>query len=277
MTPLDDTSPEARRILTDIYRRMPPERKWRLLEDAWRAARMLHESGFRLRQPGATDEMVLADWLGRTFHIPAPLELLRERRVNPEMGENLRVISHVLGVFQRLGVAYAVGGSWASTTYGQARMTQDIDVTVEPFPGREPAFVAHFDKKEYYLEPATVKRANEDRSGFNLIHLPSGFKVDVFIRKDRPFDYSVLQRRRPMAPGGGPVVMDMVSPEDVILLKLEWFRLGGGVSDRQWGDILNVMRSQGDHLDQAYLDQWAADLNVSDLLARVRQDVRSAP
>ena len=96
--------------------------------------------------------------------------------------------------------------------------------------------------------------------------------MDVFIRKDRPFEQSVMQRRRETEPEGMPgEKFDVVSAEDIILLKLEWFRLGGEISDRQWSDVLGVLRQQGDRLDAAYMDFWATQLSVADLLQQARE------
>ena len=151
-------------------------------------------------------------------------------------------------------------------------MTQDADLTAEPFPGQEVTFIKSFGP-DYYVSLDAIREAVRTRSSFNLIHLPSGFKVDVFVRKDRPFERSALDRRIPVpAPDAPSETIDVLSPEDVILFKLEWFRLGGEISDRQWGDILGVLRVQGDRLDAAYLDHWAADLGVADLLARARAE-----
>jgi hypothetical protein len=66
-----------------------------------------------------------------------------------------------------------------------------------------------------------------------------------------------------------------VSPEDIILLKLEWFRIGGEMSERQWNDVLGVFEIQGSRLDQTYLDHWAPVIGVADLLARARQEIAS--
>ena len=82
-----------------------------------------------------------------------------------------------------------------------------------------------------------------------------------------------LSRRRPVVLEDVPQEpIEVVTPEDIILLKLEWYRLGDEVSDRQWNDVLKVMKIQADRLDQGYLDQWAQQLGVADLLARVRQE-----
>ncbi|HTU91380.1 MAG TPA: hypothetical protein VMF69_14965 [Gemmataceae bacterium] len=184
--------------------------------------------------------------------------------------ENVAVIQEITAVLTRLNVPFAVGGSWASSLLGKPRFTADADITVEPFLGNEAAFCAAFGE-DYYVSLPMIQDAIRRRSSFNIIHWPSGFKVDLFIRKDRPFDASVLARRHVYPLPEGQTFI-LVSAEDIILLKLEWYRLGGGTSERQWSDILGVFQVQAGKLDQAYLDHWAADLGVSDLLQRARQE-----
>jgi hypothetical protein len=129
---------------------------------------------------------------------------------------------------------------------------------------------------DYYISLAAVQQAVRQRSSFNIIHTPSGFKVDVFVCKDRPFEQSVMMRRRvaPVADRPGETIV-LVTAEDIILLKLEWHRIGGGISDRQWSDILGVLKVQAGKLDESYLGYWAAELKVSDLLAQARQETES--
>jgi hypothetical protein len=186
--------------------------------------------------------------------------------------ESLEVVQEVAAALTALGIPYALGGSMASSLLGRPRFTQDADITVEPFAGREAALVARFDR-DYYVTLPAVLDAVRRQSSFNIIHTPSGFKVDVFIRKDRLFEQSVMARRRALSvPGQTGQELFVVGPEDIILLKLEWYRLGGETSERQWKDVLNVLQVQAGHLDEAYLDHWAADLKVDDLLARARQE-----
>jgi hypothetical protein len=105
-------------------------------------------------------------------------------------------------------------------------------------------------------------------SSFNLIHLTTIFKVDIFIAGDEPFTQQQLARRqlRVLEPPNQNAYV--ASPEDVILAKLNWYRLGGGVSERQWHDIQGVLDVQGDQLDHTYMHQWAALLELTDLLHR---------
>lgn len=184
--------------------------------------------------------------------------------------ENVAVVHEIAAVLDRLGIPYAVGGSWASSLFGKPRLTHDVDMMVEPFLGKETAFCSSF-SEDYYVSLPMIQDALRRRSSFNLIHWPSGFKVDLFVRKDRPFDKSVLARRRSHSLSDGQS-LTLVSAEDVILLKLEWYRLGGGTSERQLEDVRSVFQVQGDKIDQAYLDHWADALGVTDLLQRARQE-----
>ena len=184
----------------------------------------------------------------------------------------LHDLRQVLRVFTTLGIPYALGGSMASSIYGVWRSTLDADITAEPFPGKEARLVSEFDDT-YYLSLPAVQQAVRQRSSFNIINTNTGFKADIFVRKDRPFEQSAMARRLtvdfPDAPGEP---LSLYTPEDVILFKLWWYRLGQGVSYHQRDDVLGVMRVQAGKLDQAYLDHWAADLGVADLLQRARQE-----
>jgi len=175
----------------------------------------------------------------------------------------------VAEVFERLGIRYYVGGSLASSTRGLPRASIDVDMAAELRPEHVLPLVAAL-RDQYYLEEGRVREAVAARRSFNAIHLATMMKVDVFVSRGRPFDRSAFERLT-------PEVLDAVGPsrgypmpraEDVILLKLEWFRAGGEVSDRQWGDVIGVMRVTGAALDRSYLARWAPDLGVADLLDR---------
>jgi hypothetical protein len=266
---LKDTSPEAERVLIGVYRKMSPGQKWLRLGETFRAARILHAAGVRLRHPGATPTEIHRDWMKRHFNLPESV-LLRE----PSMDQNLNNLGDLraaIAILDRLGIPYAVGGSMASSVHGILRFTEDADVTVEPFPGKETQLAAAFGPG-YYISLEAVQDAVRRRSSFNVICLDTGFKIDIFVRKDQPFEEMAMSRREliefPDIPGK-PLFFH--SAEDTILFKLTWYRLGNESSDRQWSDILNMLKVQADRLDSAYLDHWAAVLKVDDLLARARQ------
>jgi hypothetical protein len=270
MPTLSDTTPEAERVWLEVLRRLPFARRWRQMGELYQLGRLLHAAGYRDRHPGASPAEIAADWRLQSLG-PLPLPPGRLNAM-ADAEDTLAVVVEVIGVLDKLGIPYALGGSWASSLHGQRRYTHDADLTVEPFPGREAQFAASFGE-DYYVSLEAIQDAVRRRASFNIIHLTSGFKVDLFVRKDRPFDEQVLRRRRPhrTSEPEGPIIQ-LVTPEDIILLKLEWFRLGGEMSERQWNDILGVLRVQASNLDNAYLDHWAQQLGVNDLLARVRQE-----
>lgn len=270
MAGLSDTSPEAERVWREAYRRMSAGRKWLLLGQMYQDGRALHAAGVRLRNPSATPKDIHEHWLTVAVGLSPELEARKPAEERPM--QNLTELREVLAVLTRLEIPYALGGSMASSVHGIARYTRDADVTAEPFPGKEAQLVGEFGE-DYYISEAAVRDAVRRRSSFNIINTPVGFKVDVFICKDRPFEVSAMSRRVPMQlPDAPQRPVVLYTPEDVILFKLWWYRLGNEVAEQQFKDVLGVLQVQAGRLDDAYLDHWAADLGVADLLNRVRQE-----
>jgi hypothetical protein len=267
-----DTSAESLDVLLDVYRRMTPARKLGLQAADYRCERSLHDAGFRRRHPDASPGDSRRSW--NLIRLGDGPWLSRGDSPMDPSTDNLEVVREVTSAFTRLGIPYALGGSWASSYHGEPRSTRDADITVEPFAGKEADLVACFGS-DYYISLDAVKEAIREARTFNIINTAAGFKVDVFIRKNAPFARSMMARRASTSTSaGGEPGLDlvMISAEDTILLKLEWYRLGGEISERQWLDVLGVMRVQAGRLDPAYLDRWAADLGVADLLAGARRD-----
>ncbi|MDO8302198.1 MAG: hypothetical protein Q7T18_03055 [Sedimentisphaerales bacterium] len=184
--------------------------------------------------------------------------------------EDIAVVRQFTDALDLLGIAYAVGGSMASSLYGEVRFTQDADITVEPFGAKSDQLFAAI-KDSFYISRSAMKQALEECGSFNVIHLKSAFKIDVFIRKDRPFDCQMFARRRQIKLSDAHSPFAVVSPEDSILLKLEWFFDGGQTSERQWNDVLGIIRVQGKNLDAEYLEKWAGVLGLSELLHKAQR------
>lgn len=189
--------------------------------------------------------------------------------MSPELPEALGVALRVIAVLEALGVPYHVGGSLASSIHGVPRATQDVDLVVDLSPSLIAPFCAELER-EFYLSIESAESAVRRRSSFNLVHLASGIKIDLFQRGDDPFDLTEFSRARAEVVAIDPERRVVVkSAEDTLLRKLHWYRLGGERSDRQWTDVLGLARTQGERLDRAYLERWAAAIGVDDLLLRV--------
>lgn len=124
----------------------------------------------------------------------------------------------------------------------------------------------------FYVDRDAILAAIQWQRGFNVIHLATAWKFDIFMAGTSEFSKSELSRRRMTSSsitGLERIEFPVSSPEDTILAKLVWFRKGGEVSDRQWQDMLGIVRVQAARLDREYLNLWATDLGVADLLTRL--------
>lgn len=180
------------------------------------------------------------------------------------------VLTLVLDALHHSGIAFMVTGSFAGNLHGLPRATQDADVVVEGGRRQFERFIAELGPGFYASLDAALD-ALDHEGMFNVIHLGSGFKVDLIVRKSRPFSHEEFARRRSARVAGRP--RWFASPEDVILSKLEWSKIGN--SERQYLDALNIARVQAEALDRAYLRRWADELGVGLLLERLLADIEA--
>ncbi|MBD2187198.1 hypothetical protein [Pseudanabaena mucicola] len=169
-------------------------------------------------------------------------------------------------IFNDLNIPYLVGGSVASTLMGEPRATEDVDIvadlTIEKITPLLQALQPRF-----YVSEDSVRDAIRFKRSFNLIDNDSLGKIDVFVLKDNPFPQIEFQRRCSQLVRQNPEQMLVLpTPEDIILQKLVWYRMTKNESQRQWRDVLGVLKIQGDRLDFDYLQKWADELSLSDLL-----------
>ncbi len=187
------------------------------------------------------------------------------------MDSPANALQQLLAVLDRMELPYYVGGSVASSVHGVPRLTMDVDVVVSL---REDQVneLAGLLASEFYVDAPTIRNAIAAGRAFNVIHLQSAYKVDLFpLRKD-PFSRSEFSRRSFMdvrSLGAEPIECAVASAEDTILRKLAWYRAGGESSERQWNDLRGVVRVSGAKLDREYMRHWAEYLKVDDLLERL--------
>ncbi|MFH1196089.1 MAG: hypothetical protein V1720_10265 [bacterium] len=183
--------------------------------------------------------------------------------------EIIAALSPIIKLFEELKIGYYIGGSVASSVYGLPRTTLDADLVTD-LNIHHVKILTEKLSNDYYVDEKMITEALKRRSSFNLIHLESMTKVDVFILKENEYGLKSFGRKKAKyLDESNSLQVYLCSPEDIILSKLEWYKAGDRISERQWLDVLGVIKVQGDSLDIEYLGHWAKELDVFDLLQEV--------
>jgi hypothetical protein len=264
-----DTHPQIDRFLMQAFRRMPNWKKARLVNEATKGMQQWAIAGIRHQHPNATPAEVrfqlAVRWLGKE----TANQLYQDKEGKVLDAESIGLALRVVEILEALTVSYLIGGSVASSILGEPRATLDIDIVADlQLSHVQPLVQAMIG--EFFIDERMVTEAIERKSSFNVIHLDSMQKVDIFVLSDQPLAQSEMQRRQQLVITQNPEkLVWLPSPEDIILQKLIWYQMGNRVSDRQLRDVLGVMKVQADRLDFNYLAQWAETLKLTDLMAQV--------
>ena len=182
--------------------------------------------------------------------------------------EPLQAALSMARVLDQCGLRYVVGGSLASSVSGEPRSTLDVDLVVAIHAADVELLLAALGD-DFYADAEAVHRAVRWRSSVNVFHRATSTKVDLFVLGGSPLDEQALNRRVRLQVATDPErFLYVYTPEDILLQKLRWYRLGGEVSDRQWRDVLGIVTVQDRRLDEEYLRRGADLLAVTDLLER---------
>ena len=182
------------------------------------------------------------------------------------LSDTLREIAAAL---DRVGIRYAIGGSLASSARSVWRTTMDVDLVAAMAPAQAERFVKSLGT-DWYADVDQVRDSVAAGRSFNVIHMKNVLKVDVFPARE-PFHRAQLDRATVLPLGEGRIPCVVTTAEDILLAKLQWYRDGGEVSDRQWSDIGGLI-AINDAMDWEYVNSWAARLGVTALLERARTD-----
>jgi hypothetical protein len=191
--------------------------------------------------------------------------------------EPIAVAVLVTGILEELGIAYLVGGSLASSVHGEPRSTNDVDIVAD-LDSRAVSRLIEALGSAFYVSTEAALDAVRFQGSFNAIHMTTAVKVDVYVAGTDEFNRERLRlRQRVQLIEEPPAELFVDTAEHSVLRKLEWYRRGGEVSERQWRDVVAVLRIQRGRVDRERLEQWAARLGVSDLLVRALGEVEDRP
>lgn len=265
-----DTSPEAERVQIALLRQASIARRIGLLRSLTSTALRLSRRATRRRHPTLDAANVAIAWAALQYGH----EVIERLGVTPREGimesaDILAVLTPVVEAFERTGIPYRIGGSLASSAFGIARATADVDIVADLHPDQVSELAQHLEAA-YDLDADAMQDAIRHGSSFNLIHLATMLKVDVFMPRRGPYEAEAARRVRQETLGETASARSfvMTGPEDTVLAKLERYRLGGETSERQWLDVLGVLKVQAGALDLPYVRLWVPELGVADLLGR---------
>lgn len=187
--------------------------------------------------------------------------------------EGIIALKKVIDTLETAGIPYMLGGSFASSFYGIPRATFDADLVVKIDQIAAAGLYAAF-KDSFYADQEEIQQAAVTRHSFNLIHLETAFKVDIFPLKEDAYSKEAFSRRvkQPITDDGKTEIF-IESPEDVVISKLLWHKLGGEVSANQPADIAGVLKTMAGKLDSVYIQRWAAAMGLQPLLLKIESSL----
>lgn len=265
-----DTTPEAESLLFELLAKKSPAEKVEMVGQMSATMRTLAVSGLRDRYPAACETELKVN-LAQLLYGDDIAERIGERLKNSHAMNDapIEITFKVIDALDKLGIRYLIGGSLASSIFGEPRATRGTDLLADIRIEHAKALCEALES-EFYISIEAIEHAVRHRSRFNVIHFQSVFKVDIFVPRDRPFDQREFERAEVLAVSLAPERRACVaSVEDIILAKLEWYRQGKEVSTQQWRDITGMFKTNENRLDVSYMRQTADELNVVDLLQRL--------
>ncbi|MGI0480337.1 hypothetical protein ACN4EE_06055 [Geminocystis sp. CENA526] len=260
-----DTSREMDYLQCSIWQKMPLYQKAELTIGITQGSRKLTLQGIKNKYPRSTPQeqrflyskIVLGDNVNN---------IISNKIEEPIMiGNPIELALLMAEILDSLNIVYFVGGSVASSLWGETRATLDIDIVADLTLEKIEDFITKVEPLFYVSEEA-IKEAIIYQSSFNLIHFNTSEKIDIFIPNQSYLIQTEIQRKILQQVEENGRFLYLATPEDIILEKLILSRQGNKISERQWRDVLGVLKVQSNSLDFDYLTYWAKEENLSTLL-----------
>lgn len=180
------------------------------------------------------------------------------------------LLSRTIAILERIGIPYMVVGSVASSTYGDPRMTRDIDIVVDLDEASAQQLCDAFPPDDYYVSREAALDATLHRTQFNVLHPDSANKIDFMVAGHDAWGREQVRRRQRVL-----ILPDTegfaASPEDIILSKMRYYQEGG--SEKHLRDISSMLTISRDRIDRAYIERWAATLGVTQIWRDILADL----
>lgn len=177
------------------------------------------------------------------------------------------VFEKIRAALEAVDIPYFVTGSFASSAHGVPRSTNDIDIVIAPSRAQLEELIKRFPKSEFAAETEDALDAFAHQSLFNIVDYSTMWKIDFIIKQPTPFDISRFERRSVVEIAG--VFLYTASPEDILLTKLWWAKLGE--SERQMNDAVGIVQVQSSYLDRDYVERWVAALDLQEQWNQARE------
>lgn len=264
-----DTTVDAEMYLFSLWRQMDLPQREKLMLRVFKKAALFSLTSIKNLYPGASPDEVRYHYVKKRLGLKVA-NLLQSQAYGKELmiEDPIYLARKVAVLLESLGISYYIGGSVASSLQGEIRFTEDLDLVVNIQTNQVQSILNIF-SKDFYISEIAIDDAMRGRtSSFNIIDLETTEKADIFVMRSDAFAISKMERKQLYIPVNRTEAdaIYLCSPEDTILQKLVWYRMTKNESQRQWRDVLGVLKLQGDRLDFDYLQKWGVELSLSDLL-----------
>lgn len=276
-----DTHPDAEQMLIHLIRTAPMSKRFRLIQSLTQGAFWSNIQAWRQRHPNTSEHDAALQMVSRSYG-PLLAEQVREAFVHHQDWslqpiDLLTVMLPALQAFDEQNLFWYLGGSIASSLHGMQQMAQDIDLVVDLRFQNLSSLLPRL--KQYYIfDDDALQEAVSQRTACSLIHLDTLMKVDLIMTKQGTFDTALQPRITSYSLDERSPSLRLASAVEMILVKLRRYsqdllsRTDGMRDDAEWNDIVGMLKIQGPTLERDFLEVWARNLKIAEMLRQALVD-----